>query len=291
LAARATGDTLPNPVVGCVLLTPGGEPIAEGWHERPGGPHAEVVALRQAGSRAAGATAVVTLEPCAHTGRTRPCTDALIAAGVRRVLVAVRDPWPTASGGAERLRASGIEVEVGLLADEATAVNEPWLVAVRRGRPFVTWLVRSSLDGRGAAADGSRGLTGATSAADVRRLHSEMDTVLLGRDSPSDAAAAPTRRVLLEVRADPSDDLADLLSALYRRDRRHVLLDADPRLAGAMVAAGLVDRMVAYLEPALLGAGPSVLDSDAVTTIGEAWRWRIRQAGQMGSDVRIVAVP
>ena len=130
LAARALGRTSPNPVVGAVVLSPGGEVVGEGWHERAGGPHAEVHALRAAGERARGATMVVTLEPCTNTGRTGPCTQALLAAGVARVVVAVRDPNPVAAGGVEALRAGGLEVVVGVGAAEAARVNEAWLTAV-----------------------------------------------------------------------------------------------------------------------------------------------------------------
>jgi diaminohydroxyphosphoribosylaminopyrimidine deaminase/5-amino-6-(5-phosphoribosylamino)uracil reductase len=281
------------------------------------------------------------LEPCAHTGRTRPCADALIAAGVRRVLVAVRDPWPTASGGAERLRASGIEVEVGLLADEATAVNEPWLVAVRRGRPFVTWLVRATLDGRVAAPDGTP-LPGGpdpdadpvdedAAAARIRALRTEVDAVLIGVGTvlaadPTltvlDRHGRPARRQPLRVVADSAGrtpvrarvrdaatdtwiatvaelgagpdgrlDLTALMDALHARQRRHVLLEGGPRLAGGMVAAGLVDRLVAYFDTALLGGGPAVLESGAVTTVADVWRWQIARAGAVGSSVHVEARP
>ncbi len=181
LAARGRANVLPNPVVGCVLLAPDGSTVAEGWHAGAGRPHAEVVALEAAGPRARGATAVVTLEPCAHSGRTGPCTQALIAAGVARVVVGVRDPWTPAGGGVEVLRAAGVAVETGVGAAEAEAVNRPWLTAVRRGRPFVTWKVATTLDGRVAAADGtSRWITGVEARADGHRLRAECDTVLVG---------------------------------------------------------------------------------------------------------------
>ena len=139
LAARGLGTTSPNPVVGCVLLDAGGEVVGEGFHAYAGGPHAEIVALAQAGERAKGGTAVVTLEPCNHTGRTGPCSEALISAGVARVVIAVDDPNPVATGGAQRLRAAGVEVIVGVRAVEAEEGNIAWLTAVRRGRPYVIW--------------------------------------------------------------------------------------------------------------------------------------------------------
>src|SRR5690606_5508279 len=155
LAARGLGSTSPNPIVGCVLLDANGEIVGEGFHAYAGGPHAEIVALAQAGERARGGTAVVTLEPCNHVGRTGPCASALIQAGVRRVVIAVTDPNPVASGGIETLRAAGVEVITGVREDEATASNIAWLTAVRRGWPYVTWKYAATLDGRSAAADGT----------------------------------------------------------------------------------------------------------------------------------------
>jgi diaminohydroxyphosphoribosylaminopyrimidine deaminase / 5-amino-6-(5-phosphoribosylamino)uracil reductase len=323
LAARGVSTVLPNPVVGCVLLAPGGVTVGEGWHRQAGGPHAEAVALGQAGDRARGATAVVTLEPCNHTGRTGPCAEALLAAGVARVVIAVPDPSPKAAGGARRLRQSGVEVVEGVLAGEAGAGNEPWLTATRRRRPFVTWKLAASLDGRVAAADGtSRWITGEEARADVHRLRSEVDTMLVGvgtvlADDPrltvrGQAVARQPLRVVVDsngrtpanarVRNDEAEtwivtadegrvDLPQLMTALYERERRHVLLEGGPRLAGAMVAAGLVDRVVAYLAPMLLGAGPNALADAGITTIGKAWRLETLDVHRFGADVRIRARP
>ena len=330
LAARGVTTTLPNPVVGCVLLSPQGDLVGEGWHEHAGGPHAEVVALAAAGDRARGATAVVTLEPCAHSGRTGPCADALLAAGVRRVLIAVPDLSEAAAGGAARLRAGGVDVLMGVLGDEAAAGNEPWLTATRLGRPFVTWKFASSLDGRVAAADGSsRWITGAPARRDVHRLRAEIDTMLVGvgtvladdphltvRDAEGRLAPRQPLRVVVdstgrtpagarvrddaaptwiataqEVGGEETVDLRALLEQLYQRGRRHVLLEGGPRLAGAMVEAGLVDRVVAYLAPVLLGAGPSVLEGGGITTIADAWRLDPIEFRQVGADVRVLARP
>ncbi|MYS07845.1 bifunctional diaminohydroxyphosphoribosylaminopyrimidine deaminase/5-amino-6-(5-phosphoribosylamino)uracil reductase RibD [Streptomyces sp. SID6041] len=181
LAARGLGATSPNPVVGCVLTDATGHVVGEGYHRRAGGPHAEVHALREAGTLARGATAYVTLEPCNHTGRTGPCAQALIEAGVSRVVYAVGDPNPQATGGADTLRAAGVEVGQGLLAAEAEAGNIAWLTSVRHGRPFVRWKYAATLDGRIAAADGtSRWITSAESRADVHRLRAEADAVVVG---------------------------------------------------------------------------------------------------------------
>ncbi|MFI0942173.1 bifunctional diaminohydroxyphosphoribosylaminopyrimidine deaminase/5-amino-6-(5-phosphoribosylamino)uracil reductase RibD [Streptomyces sp. NPDC021020] len=212
LSARALGATAPNPVVGCVILDAAGEPAGEGWHRRAGGPHAEIHALEAAGAAARGGTAIVTLEPCNHTGRTGPCAQALIAAGVSRVVYAVADPSPAASGGAATLRAAGVDVEGGVLAAEAEAVNTAWLTSVRRGRPYVLWKYAATLDGRIAAADGSsRWITSAESRADVHRLRAQADAVVVGSgtllaDDPHlavrgvDGAVQPLR-VVVDTRA------------------------------------------------------------------------------------------
>ncbi|MFK8907988.1 bifunctional diaminohydroxyphosphoribosylaminopyrimidine deaminase/5-amino-6-(5-phosphoribosylamino)uracil reductase RibD [Streptomyces sp. YS-3] len=181
LAARGLGSTSPNPVVGCVITDASGAVVGEGFHQRAGGPHAEVHALAAAGDRARGGTAYVTLEPCNHTGRTGPCAQALIEAGVARVLYAVGDPNPQATGGADTLAAAGVEVGQGLLADEAEAGNAAWLTSVRLGRPYVLWKYAATLDGRIAAEDGSsRWITSDASRADVHRLRAEADAVVVG---------------------------------------------------------------------------------------------------------------
>ena len=180
LAERGRRSVSPNPLVGCVVVRDG-EVVGEGWHERAGGPHAEVVALAAAGAAARGATAYVTLEPCAHHGRTGPCTTALREAGIARVVAALADPHPDARGGAEVLRAAGVDVEVGLLAAEAAAQNEVFLHGVSNGRPFVVAKAATSLDGRIAAADGSsRWLTGPETRRRVHALRAEVDAVLVG---------------------------------------------------------------------------------------------------------------
>ena len=181
LAPRGLGTTSPNPVVGCVVLDAEGRPAGEGWHRVAGGPHAEIEALTQAGPAARGGTAVVTLEPCNHTGRTGPCAQALITAGIARVVYAVADPHPRARGGAATLAAAGVEVTGGLLAAEAAAGNAAWLTSVRLGRPHVRWKYAATLDGRVAAADGtSRWISSPQARAEVHRLRARSDAVLVG---------------------------------------------------------------------------------------------------------------
>jgi diaminohydroxyphosphoribosylaminopyrimidine deaminase / 5-amino-6-(5-phosphoribosylamino)uracil reductase len=290
----------PNPRVGCVLLDADGRTLAEGYHRGAGSPHAEVDALARADGRAHGATAVVTLEPCNHTGRTGPCSQALIAAGVRRVVVAQPDPNPVATGGAETLRAAGVEVDTGLLTDEARAVNRVWTFAVEQGRPFVTWKFASSLDGRSAAADGtSRWVSSPAARLDTHRLRALCDTMLVGTntvavDDPHltvrDAAGVPLRQqplrvVMGERDLEPGrrifDDVAETLhlrtrdpeaalKELFARDRQHVFLEGGPTLAAAFLRAGLVDEVVVYVAPMLLGAGAAAVGDLGITTVTEA---------------------
>ncbi len=339
LAAHGLGATSPNPVVGSVVLDAAGEVVGEGWHERAGGPHAEVNALRAAGERARGGTAVVTLEPCNHTGRTGPCAQALIDAGIARVVYAVGDPNPTATGGAQTLRAAGIQVEQGLLEAEAAEGNAAWLTSVRLGRPHVTWKYAATLDGRIAAADGtSRWITSAEARADVHRLRAACDAVVVGSgtqraDDPhlavrgvegavqplrvvvdtNGTAVTPGARVLDDAaptliavaddaspayaaeetvrlpRAEGGLDIPALLDVLHARGVRSVLLEGGPTLAGAFVAAGAVDRVVGYLAPVLLGAGPAVLTGGGITTITEALRLDVSETVRIGPDLRITA--
>lgn len=330
LSARASLTTPPNPDVGCVVLDAAGDLVGEGWHEHPGGPHAEVVALRAAGERARGGTAVVTLEPCNHLGRTEPCTNALAEAGIARVIVAVRDPNEIAAGGTATLRERGIEVETDVLAEQAEAANARWLTPFRTGRPFVVWKFAATLDGRSAAADGtSQWITGPQARADVHRLRAAVDTVVVGvgtvhaddprltaRDTADRPAAEQPLRVVVdssgrtppharvldgtaptwiatadEVGAghDGRVDLHKLLAALYERGRRYVLLEGGPSLAAAFWRAGLVDRVIAYLAPALLGSGLNALADAGVSTIGEAIRLDVDDVLTIGNDIKITA--
>jgi diaminohydroxyphosphoribosylaminopyrimidine deaminase/5-amino-6-(5-phosphoribosylamino)uracil reductase len=302
LAATPGVPLGPNPRVGCVLVDTAGNPVAEGFHRGAGSPHAEADALARAGASARGTTAVVTLEPCNHTGRTAPCAEALVAAGVRRVVYAQPDPNPVAAGGGETLRAAGVDVAQGLLVDEARGLNRVWTFAVEHQRPFVTWKFATSLDGRSAASDGtSRWVSGRAARLDTHRLRSLCDTMLVGSntvavDDPEltvrDAADQPLERqplrvVMGERDLDPGrrifNDRADTLhlrtrdphaalAELFARDRQHVFLEGGPALAAAFLGAGLVDEIVAYVAPILLGAGTAAVADLGITTIGAALR-------------------
>ncbi|MDQ3628709.1 MAG: bifunctional diaminohydroxyphosphoribosylaminopyrimidine deaminase/5-amino-6-(5-phosphoribosylamino)uracil reductase RibD [Actinomycetota bacterium] len=313
--------TSPNPRVGCVLLDLDGAELAVGRHLGPGTPHAEVDALARAGRSVVGAIAVVTLEPCHHTGTTGPCTQALLTAGVSRVVYAVDDPNPVAGAGADALRAAGVEVLAGVCADEAYALNRRWLTAVGRGRPYVTWKYAATLDGRSAAADGtSRWITGERARRDVHRLRADADAIVVGTgtvlaDDPQltvrddDDRDLPRSRQPLRVvvgRRDVpararvhddaaptvtlrTDDLAAVLATLHDREVHEVWLEGGPRLAGAFVAAGLVDEVVAYLAPALLGAGPAALADAGIATLTDALRLDLEDVTVLDGDLRITA--
>jgi diaminohydroxyphosphoribosylaminopyrimidine deaminase/5-amino-6-(5-phosphoribosylamino)uracil reductase len=299
-AASPGVPTGPNPRVGCVLLDDEGRILAEGWHRGAGSPHAEVDALTRAGAAARGATAVVTLEPCDHTGRTGPCSQALVEAGVRRVVYAQRDPNPVAAGGAATLREAGVEVEGGLLEDEARAVNRVWTFAMDHGRPFVTWKFATTLDGRSAAADGtSRWVSARAARQDTHRLRALCDPMLVGtntievddpmltvRDADDEPLARQPLRAVMGLRdlaadrrvfddAAPSVRLRTrdplvALKELFALDRQHVFLEGGPTLAAAFWRAGLVDEVVTYVAPMLLGAGRNAVADLGVGTISDA---------------------
>lgn len=312
-AARVRATTAPNPWVGAVVVTSDGRSF-DGATEPPGGRHAEIVALDAARAEAAaatGATVVVTLEPCSHHGRTGPCADALIEAGIRRVVVGVTDPDPQVAGqGIDRLRNAGVDVTV--LDDPRVAEQlAPYLHHRRTGRPYVVLKLASTLDGRTAAPDGSsRWITGPEARADVHRLRAESDAVLVGvgtvraddpeltvRDADGATVAEPLRVVLghapPEAKVHPclelQGDLGDVLETLGGKGVVQVLVEGGPTVAGAFHRAGLVDRYVLYLAPALLGGDDArpVLAGPAAATIADAWRGRIDSVTRLGADVRI----
>ncbi|QCQ93808.1 bifunctional diaminohydroxyphosphoribosylaminopyrimidine deaminase/5-amino-6-(5-phosphoribosylamino)uracil reductase RibD [Rhodococcus sp. SGAir0479] len=314
------GRTSPNPPVGAVILDASGEVVGIGGTQPPGGPHAEVVALAEAGERARGGTAVVTLEPCNHYGRTGPCSRALVEAGVAAVYFAAADPNPTAAGGAETLRAAGVAVTGGVLAEDVErGPLRAWLHRQRTGRPHVTWKFAATLDGRIAAADGtSQWITGPEARARVHADRARLDAIVVGTgtvlaDDPwltarlPDGSLAPHQplRVVVGTRPIPptakvlddaaptlvlrTHDVDDVLAALPDRD--DVLVEGGPRLAGAFLAAGRVDRIQAYLAPVVLGAGSHAVEGAGVRTIAEALRFRRESVETVGEDVLLNLIP
>ncbi|MFC9356297.1 bifunctional diaminohydroxyphosphoribosylaminopyrimidine deaminase/5-amino-6-(5-phosphoribosylamino)uracil reductase RibD [Rhodococcus sp. NPDC057014] len=319
-AESARGFTSPNPAVGAVVLDAAGRIAGVGMTQPPGGPHAEIVALREAGDAARGGTAVVTLEPCNHTGRTGPCSRALLDAGVVAVHYAVGDPNPEAAGGAETLVSAGVEVTSGLRAqDVERGPLRAWLHRQRTGRPHVTWKYAATLDGRSAAADGtSQWITGPEARARVHADRAKLDAIVVGTgtvlaDDPrltartpdgSLAAHQPVRVVVglgdIPPGAHVLDDSAPTLRLRTRdvdevlaalAEYTDVLLEGGPRLAGAFLAAGRVDRIQAYLAPLVLGAGASAVSEAGVHTIDEALRFRHESVETIGPDLLLSLVP
>ena len=354
LAERGLYTTEPNPRVGCVLVVDG-EVVGEGWHVRAGEGHAEVNALAQAGERARGATAYVTLEPCSHFGKTPPCADALIKAGVARMVAAMQDPNPQVAGnGLQRLREAGIAVECGLLEDQARALNPGFIKRMQQGLPWVRVKLAMSLDGRTAMASGeSKWITGPAARADVQRLRARSGAVVSGADSvllddsaltvraselglpPDEAAAAERqplrvlidslRRVPLEQRffreagptlvistsaeqaaddylavgsellavpgADGKVDLHAVLRTLAERGCNEVLVEAGAGLSGAFWRAGLVDELIVYMAPRLLGSQARPLMQLPFESMSEAMDVAVTDMRAIGQDWRITARP
>ncbi|MDB5985967.1 MAG: ribD [Nevskia sp.] len=352
LAARGKASTQPNPRVGCVIVRDG-EIVGRGFHVRAGELHAEVLALREAGERARGADVYLTLEPCSHHGRTPPCADALIAAGVRSVCAAMQDPNPRVAGsGFARLRAAGIEVQLGLLGEQAAALNRGFVSRMTRARPWLTLKLGASLDGRTAAASGeSKWITGAAARADVHRLRAEAGAVLTSsftvladdpqlnvRDYVGDAAVGVRRqpdRIVLDLQrrvpgsariwseagaarrfrlihgdhamaqdvpgvqtlpvpsgVDGRADLAAVLRLLAQQEINEVLVECGPTLAGSFLAAGLVDELVLYLAPSLLGdAARPLAYLPALQKLDHRVDLKVTDLRMIGDDIRIIAVP
>ncbi len=343
LAERGLYTTSPNPRVGCVLVK-GGQLVGEGWHELAGEPHAEVHALRAAGDAARGATAYVTLEPCSHHGRTPPCADALVAAGVTRVVAAMQDPNPLVAGqGLQKLRAAGIEVEYGLMETAARELNTGFIARMTRGTPWVRSKVAASLDGRTALANGaSKWITGEAARSDVQHWRARSCAVLTGigtvlADDPqlnvretasgrqplrvvldSGLRISPAARILqggqtliytactdsakhqalravgaeVETLAgtDGKVDLPAVLRDLAQRGINELLVESGRTLNGALLRAGLVDEMVLYLAPQLLGdAARGLADLGELTQLQQRIELQWQDVRQVGADLRIVA--
>jgi diaminohydroxyphosphoribosylaminopyrimidine deaminase/5-amino-6-(5-phosphoribosylamino)uracil reductase len=307
LAGSVRGTTSPNPWVGAVLVTEAG--VFEGATQPPGGPHAEIGALTAAGDAARGGTLYVTLEPCAHTGRTGPCADALIEAGVARVVVGIVDPDERVAGtGLERLRQAGIQVDVGLYKDEITAQLAPYLKHRTTGRPYVILKLAATLDGRTAAPDGtSQWITGREARADAHRLRAESDAVLVGAgtvraDDPAltvrDVAGRDPLRVVLgrapeDAKVHPALELSGELDAVLDKlggmGVVQLLVEGGPTVARSFHAARLVDRYVIYLAPAMMGGddGPGLFSGPGASSMAELWRGRIVASEMIGDDLRI----
>jgi len=340
LAEQGMFTARPNPVVGCVIAH-NDRVVGEGWHQRTGGPHAEIFALRQAGAEARGATAYVTLEPCAHHGRTPPCALALIEAGVSRVVAAMRDPFPKVDGGGfTLLREAGIEVAEGLMAPQARELNQGFLSRIERGRPWLRVKLAASLDGRTAMADGSsKWITGDAARQDVQRWRARASAILTGADTVladdpqltvrlEHTEVIPPLRVVLDSRLrslecarvreggaptlylhdaavsapDAADaefasvpcrdgrlDLGAVLGLLADRGINEVHTEAGATLSGALLRAGLVDELLLYQAPILLGEqGRPLLDGLGISRMDQQRRLTVVDRRQVGDDLRVL---
>lgn len=342
LARLGIRTTHPNPRVGCVVVADG-EIVGEGWHEKAGEPHAEILALGRAGERARGATVYLNLEPCCHQGRTPPCTDAMIDAGVRRVVVAMQDPNPqVGGGGVEMLRRAGIEVDVGLMHDTARRLNRGFVSRMTRGRPWVTLKTAASLDGRTAMADGeSQWITGEAARADGHRLRAAASAIMTGSgtalaDDPALTARlegvtrqplrvlvdgglrvpstrrlfAPTADVVVATATEPAAaeyadhvdvvclpdaagrvDMAGLMRHLGEREINELLVETGPSLAGCLLKNALVDEIVVYMAPVLLGGGAKgMFDLPQVKTLEDHIPLDIADTRWIGTDLKLTAL-
>lgn len=318
LALAARGPRVGgNPQVGCVLIDDAGAIVAEGWHKGAGTPHAEADALSKV-SDASGLTAVVTLEPCNHTGRTGPCAQALIAAGVSRVVFATADPSPNASGGAQTIRDAGIEVIEGVLGHEARAFQHRWLTAARLGRPYVTAKWASSLDGRAAAADGtSQWITGPEAREYIHTLRADNDLIAVGTgtvlaDDPSLTARdahgglLPHQPVPVVIGSRPipeharvnehprgvateTGELGEILERLYAQGHRSLFIEGGPTLMASFIEANLVDEYVVCIAPLLLGGPRVAVDDLGIESLAAGRRLSLASAEILGPDVVITA--
>jgi diaminohydroxyphosphoribosylaminopyrimidine deaminase/5-amino-6-(5-phosphoribosylamino)uracil reductase len=343
LASRGLYTTTPNPRVGCVVVK-NGTIVGTGWHERAGLPHAEVLAMKEAGERARGATLYLNLEPCSHHGRTPPCVDAIVPAGVRRVVAAMQDPNPKVAGaGFAKLRAAGIEVESGLMEDEARELNIGFVARMTRGRPWVRMKIAASLDGRTALANGkSQWITGEAARADGHRWRARACAILTGHGTVRDddpqlnVRGVDTSRQPLKIVVDsrfetpvsarllrdgktliagavneakriaalekagaetvviPNDrgkvELFKLMEELARRELNEIHVEGGTKLNGSLLQAGVVDELLVYLAPSVIGdSGRGMFDVPELTELSQARSLRVDEVERVGGDVRILA--
>ena len=318
LSEKGLGKCAPNPIVGAVIIDASGKIVGEGFHDRMRSKdHAEVVAIKDAGDLAKGATIVVTLEPCNHTGSTGPCTQAIIDAGISTVVFAVKDPNAVAAGGADALRTAGIKVVDGVLTKEASYANRAWLTKIEKSRPYFVWKVATTLDAKIAASDGtSKWISNEVSRSDVQRLRRESDAILVGTntvisDNPhliprgefSGYSQNPIRVIfgqsdlpkdskVFDSTADTvhikSRDLNELVAKLSELDINQVFVEAGSTLASAMVSAGLMDELVIYQAPALLGSGRSFFADESKLTIEDQMRLEHISTEVLAGDVKSV---
>jgi diaminohydroxyphosphoribosylaminopyrimidine deaminase / 5-amino-6-(5-phosphoribosylamino)uracil reductase len=313
LARLGLGKTFPNPIVGAVITSATGEFISEGFHQ--GAEHAEVVAINAANNIPAGSIIYITLEPCNHHGKTPPCTKAIIDAGISKVVYAVSDPNPAAAGGGEYLRASGIEVEGGVLESEAAFDNRAWLTKIEKQRPRITWKIASTMDGKVAAADGtSKWITSELARADVALLRSQADAIVTSTatvkaDNPlltskgvgknplrivMGSSEIPSESQILNSEAETitikSQDPQELIALAKQRGFNQIIIESGPTFGTALIKAGLIDEVILYQAPTFFGSGTPSISELGVTTISERVDFEIADVEVIGADLKLTLI-
>lgn len=314
LSKLGLGYTSPNPIVGCIVLDSNNNVIAEEFHN--GGPHAESKAINSIKLMPSNATLFTTLEPCNHKGKTEPCSDLIIKSGIKNVVYSVADPNPVAQGGSKKLSESGINVTGGVLTEKVEFTNRYWLTKIKSDRPYFTWKIAMTLDGKIAALDGSsKWITCVESRDEVSKLRSQADAVLIGTgtaiaDDPSlnshDIGSRQPLRIVMGKREIPathklndkssatyfvkSHNASDLLELLKNLEVNQVLVESGPILATALMKHGLIDEIVAYIAPSILGSGSSFIGDLDISTLSERLDYQIHNVAQVGNDLRVTLI-
>ncbi len=312
-ARLGLGQTYPNPIVGAVITSATGEVLSQGFHQ--GADHAEVIAINAVKELPAGSIIYITLEPCNHHGKNPPCVEAIIKSGIKKVVYAVRDPNPTAAGGAERLRQAGLEVQSGVGEAQARLENRAWLTKIEKGRPRITWKIAATLDGKVAASDGSsKWITGELARADVARMRSQADGIVTSTatviaDDPAMTSKGfgknPVRIVMgsretqaktqimdgaAETLLIKSRDFKDLIALANERGFNQLLIESGPTLGTALVREDLIDEIVLFQAPKFLGSGAPAIGDLGITNISEALDFEISDVEMIGSDLKITLI-
>lgn len=314
LSKLGLGYTAPNPIVGCIIVDSKGNVIAEEFHN--GGAHAESKAINSLSAIPSDATLLTTLEPCNHHGKTEPCSDLIIKSGIKNVVFSIADPNPIAQGGSKKLRDAGVKVTGGVLTEKVEFTNRYWLQKIKTGRPYFTWKIAMTLDGKIAASDGtSKWISSVESRSEVSKLRAQADAVLIGTgtalaDNPSLNSHNPGTRQPLRIVMGKSEiptihklnddsaathflkshEVSDLLDLLLELEVNHVLVESGPKLGTVLIKNGLIDEIAAYIAPSILGTGNSFVGDLDISTLSERIDYQIHSFAQLGNDLSVTLV-
>ena len=314
LSKLGLGYTAPNPIVGCIIVDSKGHVIAEEFHN--GGAHAESKAINSLSAIPSDATLFTTLEPCNHHGKTEPCSDLIIKSGIKNVVFSITDSNPIAQGGSKKLRDAGVKVTGGVLTEKVEFTNRYWLQKIKTGRPYFTWKIAMTLDGKIAASDGtSKWITSMESRSEVSKLRAQADAVLIGTgtalaDNPSLNSHNPGTRQPLRIVMGKSEiptshklnddsaathflkshEVSDLLDLLLDLEVNHVLVESGPKLGTVLIKNGLIDEIAAYIAPSILGTGNSFVGDLDISTLSERIDYQIHSFAQLGNDLSVTLV-